>query len=71
MLRLELFTEYIQIASSFEEEDWCTFFTRVLDLLAIYDNDIIRSYIAVNRATLLYEGGVTDDAPLSVVAVVP
>jgi|688.fasta_scaffold658949_1 hypothetical protein len=60
VVQLGSFTRSIQIATS-DGEDWCTFIIRVLDILAIYDNDIIRSYIAVNRATLLYEAGVTYD----------
>jgi len=59
----------IEIAVSFDGEDWNTFFTRVLDILTKHDNDILRSYVVENREKLLYEAGVSNDAPL--VASVP
>jgi hypothetical protein len=59
----------IQIAVSSDGEDWNTFFTRVLEILTTHDNYIVRSYVVENRTKLLYEAGVSDDAPL--VASVP
>jgi len=57
--------EEIQIAVSNDGEDWNTFFTRVLDILTIYENEAVCSYIVENRATFLYEAGVSKDKSVS------